>query len=136
MLILLAAPVVAAVSIVHTVMPRLCPSNHLVRHARASAPTVWVAAGHVHIAVACVTAMHGLTLGIEAGAPRELYMIVLVLGWDAIKFFGSSCLLVRRLATKALRQLASRIRSRRCRAWGPEQQARHRELEPSVARPR
>lgn len=136
MLILLALPVFAAVAICHAALQRFSPSNRLVRRARASAPAMSAAAVHAFLAVACITSMHGLVLVIQAGAPRVLYMVVLVLGWDAIKFFGSSCLLVSRLATKVLRRLVSRVRSRRCRVWGPEQQAHPRALEPSVARPR
>lgn len=135
MLFLISVPVVVAVIVVHGFLQRHAPTNYLVRHARTSAPTMSAAALHAGLAAACLAGLRAVDLAIAAGAPKVLYLLVLVMAWDAVKLLGSATLLVGRAATQALRRRAPRIRSRRCRASEPEPRARRGGLEPTVARP-
>lgn len=135
MLVLISVHVVVAMIVVHRFLQHHAPTNHVVRHARASAPTMRAAALHAGLAAACLTGLRAVGLAIAAGAPRVLYLLVLVMAWDAIKLLGSATWLLGRAAAQVLRQRAPRIRSRRRRVSGRESRARRVGLEPSVARP-
>lgn len=134
MLLLISVPVVVAVIVVHRFLLRHAPISHLVRHVRTSAPTMRAAALDGGPGVACLVGLHSVHLAIEAGAPGVPNLLVLVFAWDAIKPFGSATLVLGRTATRAIRRLARRLRSRRCRAWARESRARRGALEPSAAR--
>lgn len=85
MLILLALPVIVAVSTMHYFLQVHWPTNLLARRVRAQAPRGRTAAVLIVLATALLVAMHALGEAVANGAPGWLNLLVLVLAWDAIK---------------------------------------------------
>lgn len=86
MIMLLALPVVAAVALAHRYLVLNAPSNVLIRRVRASAPTLRKGAAMLALSAVLLLAMKAVSDGIAAGAPGWLNLVLVVLGWDAIKF--------------------------------------------------
>jgi len=97
MVLLLALPVFAAVALVHRYLQLYAPSNLLVRHVRIRPPRFRTALGLLAGAAALLIAMHMVAEAVASGAPGWLNLVVLVLGWDAIKLalLGARTLLLR-----------------------------------------
>ncbi|MGN6131379.1 MAG: hypothetical protein ACTHOK_13655, partial [Nocardioidaceae bacterium] len=85
MVILLAFPVFAAVALVHRCLQLYAPSNLLARRVRIGTPRLRISAGLLAVGATLLIAMHIVAVGIAAGAPGWLNLLVLVLAWDAIK---------------------------------------------------
>lgn len=83
---LLALPVIAAVALAHRCLLLYAPSNVVIRRVRASAPTLRKAGALLALAAVLLLAMKAVADGIAAGAPGWLNLVLVVLGWDAIKF--------------------------------------------------
>ena len=92
MLVLLAVPVILFVSLCHHVLQRHAPSNRLLRRARVSDPTWRLAIAHALLALGCVFALHLVALAMASGATEALYLLVMLLAWDCIKFAASAVL--------------------------------------------
>jgi hypothetical protein len=97
LLLLIAVPVVTLAAFTHKLLQAYAPSNVLIRCVRTSRPTIGAAAALCVLALGCVAAVHAISLAIATGAPGWLNLVVLVLAWDAIKFFGMVALLSLRL---------------------------------------
>lgn len=97
LLLLIAVPVVILAAFTQRLLQAYAPSNVLIRCVRTSRPTVGAAAALCVLALGCVAAVHAISLAIATGAPGWLNLVVLVLAWDAIKFFGMVALLSLRL---------------------------------------
>jgi len=98
MLVMLALPVFASVAFVHRCLQTYAPSNLLVRHVRIAAPRFRTAVGLLALAAALLIAMHLVVEAVAAGAPGWLNLVVLFLGWDAIKIDAlASAVVIRRL---------------------------------------
>lgn len=116
MLVLLAAPVILAVAVIHSALQRHAPSNILVRRAWRSEPSGRVVLAHAILALGFSFAVHVVLIVIDSGASRSLFLVVMLLAWDSVKFaVSTSVLLLRLLATLCLRGVHS-LRSRRRRA--------------------
>lgn len=85
MLILLAIPVIVAVSFVHRLIQAVAPSNLLVRSVRSARPGWRVGAALLGLAALLFLTMHVVANAVSAGAPGWLNLVVLVLAWDALK---------------------------------------------------
>ena len=85
MLLLLVIPVLLAVAAFQRYLAVYAPSNVLIRHVRTSPPSWKMAAGLAALAAALLLAMRGVQLGISAGGPGWLNLVVVLLAWDAIK---------------------------------------------------
>jgi len=86
MLILLALPVLVAVTAMHRFLALYAPSNLLVRYVR-STPRRWRDVMLlVALAASLTTVVHGVAEAVAAGAPEWLNGVGLILAWDAIKF--------------------------------------------------
>lgn len=85
MVLLLALPVFATVALIHRCLQMYAPTNRLVRRVRMAAPRFRTAVGLLAVAAALLLAMHLVAVAVVAGAPGWLNLVVLVLGWDAIK---------------------------------------------------
>jgi hypothetical protein len=71
---------------VHRCSKAYAPSNILIRRVRAAGPR-WRTAGELlALSFALAAAARGLATVVAAGAWGELYLVVLTLVWDAIKF--------------------------------------------------
>lgn len=103
MLILLALPVIAAVSAMHRYLQAYAPSNLLVRRARALPPRWRTALAVAAVAGVLLTAMHALAAAAASGAPGWLNLVVLVLAWDAIKVSLLAVSVVARCTVHAVR---------------------------------
>jgi hypothetical protein len=100
LLLLIAAPVVMLAALTHSMLQAYAPSNVLIRHVRATRPTLRMAVALGALAFGCALAVHTVDRAIEAGAPGWLNLVGLVLAWDAIKFAVMACLSsVRRVAS-------------------------------------
>ena len=108
MLILLALPVVALVTVAQLSVRRYAPSNQLIRLLRAR-PNRWrTAAIFFLLTAASLASAHIVVEAVASGAPGWCNLIVLFLVLDAIKFglqgiFVGSCA----LAKHALRTIGS-----------------------------
>jgi hypothetical protein len=91
MLILLALPVIVAVTALHRYLQLYAPSNMLVRRARSAQPRWRTVAALAVLTATLLAAMHGVTEAVAAGAPTWLYLLVLVLAWDTIKCALAVC---------------------------------------------
>jgi hypothetical protein len=85
MLILLAIPVIAAVSFVHRLSQTVAPSNLLVKSVRSARPGWRVGIALLGLAALLFLTMHVVANAISAGAPGWLNLVVLILAWDALK---------------------------------------------------
>ncbi|CAI9419251.1 hypothetical protein [Nocardioides sp. T2.26MG-1] len=85
MLILLALPVLFAVSAIHRYLAVFAPTNLLVRGVRSHEPRWRTVAMLAAIAVGLLLAMHLVAIAVVNGAPGWLNLAVLVLAWDALK---------------------------------------------------
>ena len=85
MLILLATPVIVAVTLVHRLIQAVAPSNILVRSVRSARPRWRLAATLLGLSAVLLLAMHVVANAASGGAPGWLNLIVLVLAWDALK---------------------------------------------------
>lgn len=85
MILLLALPVFATVALIHRCLQVYAPTNRLARRVRMAAPRFRTAAGLLAVAAALLLAMHMVAEAVASGAPGWLNLVVLVLGWDAIK---------------------------------------------------
>lgn len=92
LLLLIAVPAVILAALAHSILQTCAPSNILIRHVRASRPTLRMAIGLGVLAFGCALAVHGVGRAIGGGAPAWLNLVVLVLAWDAIKFTVMACL--------------------------------------------
>lgn len=137
MLVLLAVPVMLSVALCHRMLQLHVPSNRLVRNARISGPTWRLVAAHALLALGCLLAMRLVTLAISPGATEILYLVVMLLAWDSIKFAASACLTFIRLSALQCRRYAVRFTPRTCRgavaASALQPPARLAELAPSAA---
>ncbi|SEE59927.1 hypothetical protein SAMN04488561_1899 [Jiangella alba] len=97
LLLLIAVPVVILATFAQRLLQACAPSNVLIRCVRTSRPTIGAAAALCALALGCVAAVHAISLAIATGAPGWLNLVVLVLAWDAIKFFGMVAVLSLRL---------------------------------------
>lgn len=98
MLVLLAIPVMAAVSLAYRLVQAAAPSNMLIAHVRGRRPRFHGAACLAALALALVTLAHGVALAISSGAPGWLNLVEVVLAWDAIKIGLLAASLVARSA--------------------------------------
>lgn len=118
MLVLLAVPVILAVAVIHAAVQRHAPSNRLVRVAWRAEPSGRVVMAHALLAIGLSFAVHLVLVAIDSGASRSLFLVVMLLAWDSVKFaVSASFLLLRLLATRFLRGGHS-LRSRRRRVAG------------------
>lgn len=83
MLILLAIPVIVAVTFVQRLIQVVAPSNLLVRGVRSARPNAHVAFALLGLAAVLFLTMHVVAGAVSAGAPGWLNLVVLVLAWDA-----------------------------------------------------
>lgn len=105
MIMLLALPVIAAVTFVHGYLLLYAPSNILVRRARASGPSLSAVAAVLSVAGGLIVAMRVTSDAVAAGAPGWLNLVILVLAWDAIKLGLLAILVIGRCARPHLRRL-------------------------------
>jgi hypothetical protein len=99
LLLLIAVPVVVLVAFTVSLLQAYAPAYVLVRRVRAARPSFRKAVALVALAFGCVLGVQAMRLAIEAGASGWLYLVVLVLAWDAIKFAVLACLItLRRVA--------------------------------------
>lgn len=137
MLVLLAVPVILAVAFIHNAVQRHAPSNKLVRRAWRSEPSGRVVMVQGLLAVGFSFAVHLVLIAIVSGASKALFLVVMLLAWNSIKFaVSASFLFLRLLATLCLRGGHS-LRSRRRRVAGAASErkrpARPGELAPIAA---
>jgi hypothetical protein len=98
-LFLLVIPVLAAVDLGHRYFQIYAPMNMVSRKVRRSPPRFRAAAGLLILALALLSAMHGLAMASDVGAPTFLNLVVLLLAWDTIKigvlalFVATRCLI-------------------------------------------
>ena len=85
MLMLLALPVIVAVSAMHRYFQYYAPTNRLARRVRAQEPRWPTPAALIVVAATLLVAMHAVGAAVANGAPGWLNFVVLVLAWDAIK---------------------------------------------------
>lgn len=85
MLILLALPVVVAVTAVHRYLQAYAPTNVLARQVRAQRPQWRTAAALSLLASIGFVAVAAIGEAVANGAPGWLNLVVLLLAWDAIK---------------------------------------------------
>lgn len=88
MLMLLALPVIVAVTEMNRYLQLYAPTNLLVRRTRAGRPRWRNVAALLVLASSLLVVMHALTVALASGGPAWLNLVVLVLGWDAIKLCG------------------------------------------------
>lgn len=95
MLVLLAAPVIVATTVVHRLVQTTAPSNLLIARIRSAPPRLRACVGLLTLAFACLVVIHILTAAMAGGAPAWLNLPILILAWDAIRFMllGASTLL-------------------------------------------
>ena len=108
MIFLLALPVFAAVALAHRWLQMYAPTNRLVRRVRIAAPRFRTAVGLLAAAAVLLIAMHMVATAVAAGAPGWLNLVVLVLGWDAIKVSWLAVGVVLRLVALGVRRLTGR----------------------------
>ncbi|WP_310964094.1 hypothetical protein [Nocardioides terrisoli] len=108
MVLLLALPVFAAVALAHRSLQIYAPTNLLARRVRAMTPRVRTLTVLVVLASVLLVGMHVLAEAIAVGAPGWLNLVVLVLGWDAIKVSWLALGVVLRLLTLAVRRVTGR----------------------------
>lgn len=86
------------------------------------------------LALGLAFAVHLALIAIDSGASRSLFLVVMLLAWDSIKFAVSASFLLLRLLANLLLRGGSSLMSRRRRAVGAasarERPARPRELAP------
>jgi hypothetical protein len=117
MLILLAIPVVVAVAFAFRVLQAVAPSNLLIARVRSARPMARCAAGLGALALTLIGIGRVLALAIENGAPGWLYLVSIVLLWDAVKLLlVAISVLLRALATSVRRVGRALVLPRR-RAW-------------------
>lgn len=92
LLMLIAVPAIYIAAFGHALFQTYAPSNILIRHVRASRPTVRRALALGALAVACAAAARLLTWAINAGGPGWLNVVVLSFGWNAIKFLWAAAM--------------------------------------------
>lgn len=109
MLVLLAVPVILLVAMCHRMLQLHAPSNRLVRNARISGPTWRLVAAHALLALGCLLAMRLVTLAISSGATEILYLVVMLLAWDSIKFAALACLTFVRLSALSVSAVRSQV---------------------------
>lgn len=102
MIMLLALPVIAAVTFVHGYLLLYAPSNLLIRRARESGPSLSAVAAVLSVAGGLIVAMKVISDAVAAGAPGWLSLVVFVLAWDAIKIGLVAILAIGRCAGRAL----------------------------------
>jgi hypothetical protein len=85
MLILLAIPVLFAVTAMHRYIQSYAPTNLLTRRVRAQEPRWTTAAVLTVLVAALLVVMHMLGEAVADGGPGWLNFAVLMLAWDAIK---------------------------------------------------
>ncbi|RYP84341.1 hypothetical protein EKO23_16005 [Nocardioides guangzhouensis] len=86
MLLLVMVPVLVLVMCAHRYLQRYAPSNALISRVRIAPPRWWTAILLAVLATTTLAAMHLLAEAVAAGAPGWLNLVVVVLGWDSIKF--------------------------------------------------
>lgn len=112
MLYLLAIPVIVAVAFVHRHLQVYAPSNVLIRRVRASHPSLSALAMLVALVAALLVGMAMASRAAAAGAPGWLNLVVLLLGWDAIKIGWLAIALLVRCVTRAARRCVALPASR------------------------
>lgn len=85
MLILLAIPVLFAVTAMHKYIQSYAPTNLLTRRVRAQEPRWTTAAVLTVLVAALLVVMHMLGEAVADGGPGWLNIAVIMLAWDAIK---------------------------------------------------
>lgn len=85
MLILLALPIILAVTAVHRYLQYCAPTNLLTRRVSAQEPRWRTAVMLFVVAAVLLVVMQALSEAVAGGAPGWLNLLVLVLAWDAIK---------------------------------------------------
>ena len=85
MIMLLALPVLLAVTRAHRHLQVYAPSNVLIRRVRMSRPRLQSCAMLVFLTAGLLVAMKVAVSAVAAGAPGWLNLVVLVLAWDVIK---------------------------------------------------
>ena len=109
MIMLLALPVIAAVTFVHGYLLLYAPSNILIRRARASRPTLSAVAAVLSVAGGLIVAMKVISDAVAAGAPGWLNLVILVLAWDAIKIGLLAILVIGRCGRRTVAASRGRI---------------------------
>lgn len=104
MLLLLAIPVLLAVTAAHRYLAVYAHSNILVRHVRNSPARLGTAVMLALLAAGLLLAMRAVDLAIGAGAPGWLSIVVVILAWDAIKIGCLAMVVAARSATGVLRR--------------------------------
>ncbi|GAB4005257.1 hypothetical protein [Nocardioides ultimimeridianus] len=112
MILLLALPVIAMVTLTHRYLLLYAPSNVLIRRVRASRPTLSRVTAMLAVATVLIIAVKALSDAVVAGAPGWLNLLVLVLAWDAIKVGLAAGRTTFRYAWCSARRVASRTRAR------------------------
>jgi hypothetical protein len=103
MLLILLIPILALVALVHRYIQLYAPSNLLIRRVRIAAPRFRIAVVLLALAAALLFAMHAMAEAVAAGAPGWLNLVVLLLGWDAVKIGAlASAAIIGRLRGVAL----------------------------------
>ena len=137
MLVLLAVPVILAVAFIHIAVQRHAPSNKLVRRAWSSEPSGRVVMAQALLALGFSFAVHLVLIVIDSGANRALFLVVMLLAWNSVKFAVSASFLLLRLLANLFLRCGNSLMSRRRRAAGAasaqKRPARPRELAPIAA---
>ena len=85
MLFLLALPVISCVALLWRNLQIYAPSNMLIRRVRSTPQRARTVPTLLALAAALLVAMHIVSEAVGCGAARWLNLVVLILGWGAIK---------------------------------------------------
>ena len=136
MFVLAAVPVTLAVAFIHIAVQRHAPSNKLVRRAWRSEPSGRVGLAQALLALGFSFAVHLVLIAIVSGASQALFLVVMLLAWNSVKFAVSASLLLLRLLATLCLHGGHLLRSRKRRVAGAalerERPARPGELAPTA----
>lgn len=99
-------------------LQRWAPSNRLARWTRRRRNLAWAPLAAAAASAGCFAALWLVMTAVQAGATRWLYLLAIVLVWDAIKFAWLVLFSLLRLLVAAVRERAVLVRS--IRAWRQE----------------
>jgi len=94
-------------------LARYAPSNVVIDHARAAQPQWRWAAALGALGVVLLVVSRLFAAAVEAGAPPWLNVVVLVTGWDGLKFGWHAVGI-------AMRRVVARLRPRAATGGGPD----------------
>ncbi|MCR1785861.1 hypothetical protein KVF89_25220 [Nocardioides carbamazepini] len=100
---LLIASVIVPVALVHRYLHPYAPSNLLLaRWRRRRSRRIHDAAVLIALGFAAIALAHAVHLVVLSGAPRWLYVVVMLLAWDGMKFAGFGVVTAMRVMVSAL----------------------------------